>query len=98
MSIICNSIIFTNSKINPGTVVVFDEKCVNPFVWKKMSEEDRIKNYGFLGYRSDKIKRFVFLCEIKNAPGHCVLIDLETQQILTMVHTNLLREVTIEEF
>jgi len=88
----------TIKKIEPGTVVVFDENLINSFVWNRMSQEEKVKNYGFLGYRSDKIKRFVFLCEIKNAPGHCVIVDLETQQLLTMVHTNILREVKPEEF
>jgi len=85
-------------KIESGTVVVFDENLINSFVWNRMSQEEKVKNYGFLGYRSDKIKRFVFLCEIKNAPGHCVIVDLETQKLLTMIHTNILREVKPEEF
>lgn len=88
----------TIKKIESGTVVVFDKNLINSFVWNRMSQEEKIKNYGFLGYRSDKIKRFVFLCEIKNAPGHCVIVDLETQQLLTMIHTNILREVKPEEF
>lgn len=82
----------------PGTVIVFDPSSFNPEFWNKLSEEDRIKYYGSLGYGSDKKKFFVFLTEIKNAPGHCVLVDLDDGHLETMRHTSDFREVTGEEF
>ena len=82
----------------PGTVVVFNPAAFNPDFWDKLPEEDRIKYYGSLGYGSDKKKFFVFLTEIKNAPGHCVLVDLDDGHIETMRHTSDFRQVTEEEF
>jgi hypothetical protein len=83
---------------NPGTVVVFDPRNFNPDFWNSLSEEDRVKYYGPLGYGAEKPKFFVFLCEIRNAPGHCVLLALDNQKIETMRHTSDFREVTEEEF
>lgn len=82
----------------PGTVVVFDPESFNPKFWERLSEEEKIKYYGPLGYGQEKVKRFVFLCEIRNAPGHCVLVSLDDQKIETMRHTSDFREVTDEEF
>lgn len=84
-------------QFKPGTVVVFDPKSFNPNFWDKLSEEDRIKYYGELGYGSNKLKFFVFLCEV-NESGHCVLLDLDTNQILSMRHTCDFRQATEEEF
>lgn len=81
-----------------GTVVVFDPESFNPDFWDKMPEEDKIKYYGPLGYGREKPKFFVFLCEIRNAPGHCVLVSLDDQTIETMRHTDNFREVDEEEF
>lgn len=33
-----------------GTVVVFDPESFNKDFWKNLSEEDKIKYYGSLGY------------------------------------------------
>jgi hypothetical protein len=82
----------------PGTVVVFEPNNFNPSYWNALSEEDRVKYYGALGYGQKKKKFFVFLCEIKNAPGHCVLVSLDDQKIETMRHTDNFREVDEEEF
>lgn len=82
----------------PGTVVVFDPSSFNQEHWKGLSHDDKVKYYGPLGYGQQKPKFFVFLCEIKNAPGHCVLVSLDNQQIETMRHTNDFREVDDEEF
>ena len=86
------------SHFEPGTVVVFDPRNFNPEYWKGLSEEDRIKYYGPLGYVAARPKFFVFLCEIRNAPGHCVLVSLNDQKIETMRHTSDFREVDEEEF
>ena len=80
-----------------GTVVVFEPKHFNPKYWNNLSEEDRIKYYGALGYGQPKLKLFVFITEILNAPGHCVLISLDDQKIETMRHTNDFREITEDE-
>lgn len=42
-------------------------------------------------------KLFIFLGEIPNAPGHCVLADLDTGKIEGMWHTDNFREATEEE-
>lgn len=85
-------------KFKSGTVVVFEPKNLNPEFWDNLPEKDRINYYGPLGYGEENFHFFVFLCEIKNAPGHCVLVSLEDQHIETMRHTQDFREVTEEEF
>ena len=80
-----------------GTVVVFEPKNFNPKYWNSLSEGDRIEYYGELGYGQPKLKLFVFLTEILNAPGHCVLISLDDQKIETMRHTSDFREATEDE-
>jgi len=85
-------------KFESGTVVVFDPSNLNPEFWAQLSEEDRIKYYGSLGYGSEKQHHFVFICEIKNAPGHCVLISLQDQHVETMTHITDFREVNEDEF
>ena len=86
------------TKFKRGTVVVFDPRNFNKKYWKGLSEEDRIKYYGPLGYGAEKPKFFVFITEIRNAPGHCVLISLDDQSIETMRHTSDFREVREDEF
>ena len=95
------------ANFKPGTVVVFDPESFNPKFWDALSEKDRIKYYGHLGYGRDKPKFFVFLCEISTSDhsfsdhgisDHCVLVSLDDQKIETMVHINDFREVTEEEF
>lgn len=85
-------------KFKRGTVVVFEPKNLNQDYWKRLSEEERLKYYGPLGYGATKKKFFVFMCEIRNAPGHCVLVDMDDQHVETMRHTSDFREVTEEEF
>lgn len=84
--------------MKPGTVVIFNPSSFNPDFWNKLPEADRIKYYGSLGYGSNKKKFFVFLTEVKNAPGHCILVDLDDGHIETMRHTSDFREVEEEEF
>lgn len=81
----------------PGTAVVFEPKNLNQEWWEKQTEEDLLKWYGPLGYGQEKQKVFVFLCEIRQAPGHCVLVSLDDQKVLTMRHTDNFREATDEE-
>lgn len=80
-----------------GTVVVFEPKNFNPDFWNNLSEKDRIKYYKSLGYGSDKKKFFVFLTEIKNSPGHCILVSLDDGRIEVMRHISDFREVTEDE-
>ena len=82
-------------KFKIGTVVVFEPKNFNPDFWNNLSEEDRIKFYGPVGYGQKKL--FVFLAEIKNAPGHCVLVDMDDGHVEVMRHTTDFREATEEE-
>lgn len=42
-------------------------------------------------------KLFVFMGEIKQCPGHCMLLDLKTGLILGMYHTSNFREATEDE-
>ena len=86
------------NNFEPGTVVVFAPENFNPEFWDKLSENDRIKYYGSLGYGLEKKKFFVFLTEIKNAPGHCVLVDLDDGRIEVMRHSSDFREVNEDEF
>lgn len=85
-------------KFKKGTVVIFDPNNLDQKWWKSLSEEDRIKYYGPLGYGNAKPKFFVYLTEIKNAPGHCVLVSLDNQTIETMRHDSDFREVREDEF
>lgn len=85
-------------RFTQGTVVVFDPTSFNPDFWNKLSEKEKLKYYGPLGYGSDKKKFFVFITEIKNAPGHCVLADLDDGRIEVMRHISDFREVSEEEF
>lgn len=81
-----------------GTVVVFEPNNFNPDFWNNLSEKDRVKYYGCLGYGLEKKKFFVFLTEVKNAPGHCILVDLDDGHLETMRHISDFREVSEEEF
>jgi len=90
------------TKLKRGMVVVWDHHALNPKHWKKLTEEERIRQYGALGYGDKRPKLFVFLCRIKDQQvgdtGHCVLVSLSDQKIETMRHTNEFRQATEEEF
>ena len=81
----------------PGDTVVFDEKSFNQTFWANLSEEDKVKYYGPLGYGREKPLLFTFLCEHSPQSGHCVLINMETQQLETMRHISDFRLATDEE-
>jgi len=90
-------------KFKQGEVLIWDPKNFNPDFWNKLPEKERIRYYSKYGYGSDKLKLFVYLCEItdpetKKSSGHCVLIDMDTQAIITMAHTTEFRKATGEEF
>ena len=81
----------------PGTAVVFEPKNFNQKWWNKVSEADRLKWYGDLGYGSKEPVFFVFLCEIIQSPGHCVLVNMDNQKVETMRHTSDFRACTEDE-
>ncbi len=81
-----------------GTVVVFEPNNFNLEFWNNLPEKDKIKYYGVLGYGLEKKKFFVFLTEIKNAPGHGILVDLDDGHLEVMRHISDFREVNEEEF
>lgn len=84
-------------KFSAGTVVVFDPTAFAPEYWNNLPEEKKMQYYGSLGYGQPKPKFFVFLCEVRNAPGHCILVSLSDQKIETMQHTDEFREVRDED-
>ncbi len=84
-------------KFKLGTVVVFEPKNFNPKYWNQLAEYDRIKYYGVLGYGQKRQKHFIFLTEIRNIPGHCVLVDMDSGNIQVMRHTSDFREATEDE-
>lgn len=93
------------SKIKPGSVVVFSPDNFNKKYWDELSEKDRKKYYGALGYGAKKPKLFVYLCEISDSSGydtgHCVLISMDHDkplQIEIMRHTSDFRLATEDEF
>lgn len=81
----------------PGDTVVFDPSNVNPEYWKKLSENDRKKYYGAIGYGSKKRHLFTFICEHRPQSGHCVLISMQDQHVETMRHITDFRLATEEE-
>ena len=85
-------------ELRPGDVVVFEPKNFNPNFWDNLSEEDRLRYYGALGYGQEKPVFFVVLTHIRQAPGHCVLVSLQDQHIETMRHPENFRVVTDDEF
>lgn len=91
-----------DEKFQPGTVVVWDCLNLNDNYWTSLSEKERKKYYGALGYGLEKKKLFVFLTAILDADGedsgHCILVDLDDGHLETMRHTNEFRKATEEEF
>jgi hypothetical protein len=82
---------------DPGTVVAFNPESFDPQYWSALSEEQKFKYFGRMGYGSESPVYFVFLCEIKQAPGHCVLVPMKGGNPITMVHTCNLKEAAFEE-
>jgi hypothetical protein len=80
-----------------GDTVVFDPTTFNPEYWENLSEEDRLKYYGRLGYGRERPHFYTFLCEHSPQGGHCVLISMEDQHVETMRHVNDFRLATEEE-
>jgi hypothetical protein len=84
-------------KFKPGDTVVFDPGGFNPEYWNGLSESDRQKYYGPLGYGAAKLYLFTFICEHSPQGGHCVLISMDDQHVETMRHTTDFRLATEDE-
>ena len=71
--------------IRQNAFVVFDKK----------SCTEELYNQHFKEYFEGKL--FVYLGEIPQTPGHCILSDLKTGKIEGLWHTSNFREATEEE-
>lgn len=80
-----------------GDAVVWTQDGFNSDFWNDLSEEDKIKYYGPLGYGADRPIVFVFITEINQATGHCILVSLKDQSVDTFRHTNEFRLATDDE-
>jgi hypothetical protein len=80
-----------------GDTVVFDPSTFNPEHWDGLSEEDRLKYYGVLGYGRTRPHNYTFICEHSPQTGHCMLVSMEDQHIETMRHTGNFRLATEDE-
>lgn len=70
-----------------NTLVVFDEESCTKDDYEKYYKEH-------FPYR----KTFVYLGEIKQVKGHCILCDLNSGKIIGMCHTENFREATEDEY
>lgn len=68
-----------------NSYVVFDKKSCSIYDYEKYYKD------VFEG------KLFIFLGEIKQCPGHCILTDLQNGKIIGMYHTDNFREATEDE-
>ncbi len=85
----------------PGTVVVFEPSNLNPDFWNNLPEKERLLYYGPFGYGQEKMKLFIYVCDILNAngnsSGHCVLLSFDGQ-MYPMCHPEEFRQATDDEF
>lgn len=80
-----------------GDTVVFEPKNLNPDFFNNLSEEEKLRYYGDLGYGSKKPVFFTFICEHMPQSSHCILVNMQNQKIETMRHINDFRLATEEE-
>lgn len=84
------------NRFKSGMIVVFDPDSFSSDFWK-MSERDRVNYYGDIGYDGTNSKKFfITLCEIKEMPGHWVLVSLDGKST-TIGHEIDLRKATKNE-
>ena len=86
------NVIFT-----PGATVRWTSKGFRASYWNSLTEEQRAKYYGELGYGIDTPKLFTFLCHHRPQVGHCVIVSMDDQKVHTMVHTDELELVPDDE-
>jgi hypothetical protein len=72
-------------KIRKLALVVFDKKSCTSEQYDQFYKEKFGNN------------SFIFIGEIPNAPGHCVIYNFRTERIEGMYHTDNFREATSEE-
>lgn len=84
-------------QFKPGDTLVFDPSNFNPEYWDKLSEADRKKYYGAIGYGDERPHLFTFVCEHRPQSGHCVLVSILDQHVETMRHTTDFRLATEDE-
>jgi len=77
------------NKIRQNAFVVFDKTSIPIEIYTKYFLS-RFENDG-------KLKLFIFLGEVPNARGHCILTDLDNGKIIGLYHTNNFREATEDE-
>lgn len=73
-------------KFKLGDTIVFEPKNFNPDYWDSLSEEDRIKYYGPLGYGSEKLVTWTFITEMYPQNGHIVIMRINDGKIEMMRH------------
>jgi hypothetical protein len=74
------------NKLSTNSFVVFNENSCSLHLYEQYYKETFPLK-----------KLFVYLGEIKQAKGHCILADLETGKIIGMYHTYNFREATEDE-
>lgn len=93
-------------KLIDGDVVVFDPSAFNVDFWNSLTEREKKKFYGRFGYGAKKLKTFVYLQDVflpdvykgkRMFSGHCLLVDLDTKQIV-FAHPDEFRKATESEF
>ena len=80
----------------PGDTVIFNPKSFNPSYWDILTENSKIKYYGRFGYGCE-LKLFTYICEHSPQFGHCILMDMDTGELLPMCHTSNFRLVSDDE-
>ena len=82
-----------------GDCIVWDEKNFNPSFWDGLTEQEK-DTYYHSWTRDSKGKRivFVFITEIIQAPGHCVVVPMGNGgRVEWMRHTDEFRLATEDE-
>jgi hypothetical protein len=70
---------------------------VNSFVVFDIDSESKSNYNKYYKKTFPEGKVFVFLGEVKQCAGHCILCDLKTGKILGLYHTDNFREATKDE-
>ena len=74
------------SKLKQNSFVVFNVESCDKSIY-----DEYFKNTFPVG------KLFVFMGEILQTPGHCILLDLDSGKIIGLYHTSNFREATDDE-
>ena len=98
--------VYNKDKImfRPGDTVIFDSTKLNPSYWNNETESNKQLYYGSfveldckIAFDKMKLKLFTFITYHYPQLGHCVLMDMDTGQLLPMCHDSDFRLVTDEE-